>query len=82
MVVGLFRLFGEFCFVLTGALREVGDVLVVEGHLVLEHVGQPTQTRATHDAYQWADVRLGQKPVRGGLAVLIGKPAEELISSI
>lgn len=56
---------------LTGALGEVGDVLVVEHHLVLQHVGQASEPRAAHDAHHRPDVRLGQQPVGGGLAVLV-----------
>lgn len=56
---------------LTGALGEVGDVLVVEHHLVLQHVGQASEPRAAHDAHHGSDIRLGQQPVGRGLAVLV-----------
>lgn len=56
---------------LTGALGKVGDVLVVEQHLVLQHVSQASEPRPTHDAHHGADVCLCQQPVGGGLTVLI-----------
>lgn len=56
---------------LTGALGKVGDVFVVEHHLVLQHVGQSSEPRPAHDAHQRSNVCLRQQPVGGGLAVLI-----------
>lgn len=56
---------------LTGALWKVGDVLVVEEHLVLQHVGQPSKPRATHDAHYGSDIRLGHQPIGSGLAFLV-----------
>lgn len=45
---------------LTSALGKVGDVLVVEHHLVLKHVGQSSEPRPAHDAHQGSNVCLSQ----------------------
>lgn len=59
---------------LTCTLREVGNVSVVEDHLIFQHVCQSTQTRAANDAHQRAHCSLSQQPVSCSPAILIAVP--------
>lgn len=59
---------------LTCTLGEVGNVSVVEDHLIFQHVCQSTQTRATNDAHHWAHCSLSQQPVSCSPAILIAVP--------
>lgn len=47
----------------TCALREIGDIGVLEDLALLEYFGQATQTRAANDAHGGPGGRLGHQPV-------------------
>lgn len=55
----------------TCAAGEVGNVAVLEDLLVLEHLGQPPETRAAHDSHSRPHWCAGQQPVGRGPALLV-----------
>ena len=63
-------------YTLTCALGEVGDISVVEGHLIFQQVSKSSKARTTNDAHQRAHCGLSKQPVSCSPALLIAVPAQ------